>query len=91
MENHPQRCLVVFKKSPKNCRIARISACTGCPKKKVAIGPPKPHFLSENFEIFTVGTLFIADLVLFSDLKNFDFEGPKSMFEIFRNSQKTGC
>ena len=60
-------------------------------QKKVAISPPKPQFLSETFEIFIVGRLFfIADLVLFSDLKNFDFKGPKSMFEIFRNSQKTG-
>ena len=32
---------------------------TGCPQKKVAIGPPKPQFLSETFEIFTVDRLFL--------------------------------
>ena len=37
--------------------------------KKVTIGPPKPQFSSETFEIFTVRRLFIVDLVLFSDLK----------------------
>ena len=33
---------------------------TGCPQKKVAIGPPKPQFLSETFEIFTVRRLFYS-------------------------------
>ena len=32
----------------------------------------------------------MADLVLFSDLKNFDFEGPKSEVEIFKSSQERG-
>ena len=59
---------------------------TGCPKKKVPIGLPKPQFLSKTFEIFTVGRLFYSGF-----MKNFDFKGPKSMFEIFRNSQKMGC
>ena len=31
---------------------------------------------------------FIGDLVPFSDLKNFDFEGPKSELKFFKNSQK---
>ena len=43
----------------------------------MTIGSPKSQFLSETFEIFVVGRL------LFSDLKNFDFKGPKSNFEIF--------
>ena len=60
-------------------------------QKKVPIGPPKPQFLSETFEIFTIGILFHSGFSTFSDLKKFDFKGPKSMFEIFRNSQKTGC
>ena len=51
--------------------------------KKVAIGPLKPQFMSETFELFVVGRLFIADLVFFLDLKIFDFKGPKSKFEIF--------
>ena len=29
--------------------------------------------------------------MLYADSENLDFKGPKSMFEIFRNSQKTGC
>ena len=53
---------------------------------RVTIGPPKPQFLSETFEIFVVGILFIAYLVLLSDLKIFDFKGPKSKFEVFKNS-----
>ena len=53
----------------------------------MTIGSPKPQFLSETFEIFTVGRLFLADLELLSDLKKIDFKGPKSMFEILRNSQ----
>ena len=28
-------------------------------RKKVVIGPPKPEFLSETFENFTVGRLFL--------------------------------
>ena len=32
---------------------------TGCPKKKVAIGLPKPQFLSETFEILVLGGLFL--------------------------------
>ena len=59
--------------------------------KKVAIGPPKPQFLSETFEIITVGRLFYSGFSIFSDLKNFDFKGHKLMFEIFRISQKKGC
>ena len=54
--------------------------------KKLTIGSPNPQFLSETFEIFVVGRLFIADLGFFSDLKNIHFKGPKSKFEIFKNS-----
>ena len=56
--------------------------------KKVTVGPPLPQFLSETFEILVVGRLFIANLVLLSDLKNFDFKGPKSMYEIFQKKPK---
>ena len=62
---------------------------TGCPKKKVTIGPPKPRFLSETFKIFVVGRLFYSGFSAFSDLKNFDFKGPKSKFEIFKNMNET--
>ena len=48
--------------------------------KKVTIGPTKPQFLSETFEIFVVGRLFYSGLSAVSDLKNFDFKGPKSKF-----------
>ena len=57
--------------------------------KKVAIGPPKPQFFNETFKIFVVGRLFHSGFSAFSDLKIFNFTGPKSKFEIFKNSQKT--
>ena len=48
----------------KSCIFHSHITIQGVPKK-VAIGPPKPQFLSETFEIFVVGRLFIADLVFF--------------------------
>ena len=63
--------------------MAHLWTFTGCPKKKVTIGPPKPQFFSETVEIFVVGRLFIADFVLFSDLKNFDFQAISAIFENF--------
>ena len=44
---------------------------TGCPKKKVAIGPPKPQFLSETFEIFTVGRPLYSGLSTIFRFKTF--------------------
>ena len=44
---------------------------TGCPKKKVPIGPPKPQFLSETFEIFTVGRNFYSGFSTFFRVEKF--------------------
>ena len=40
-------------------------------KKKVTIGPAKPPFLSETFEIFTVGRLFYSGFSFFLRFENF--------------------
>ena len=39
--------------------------------KKVTIGPPKPQFLSETFEIFTVGRLFYSGFSTFFRFEKF--------------------
>ena len=41
--------------------------------KRVTICPPKPQFLRETFEIFTVGRLLYSGFSIFSDLKKFGF------------------
>ena len=43
---------------------------TGCPKK-ISIGPPKPQFLSETFEIFTVGRLLHSKFSTFFRFEKF--------------------
>ena len=40
-------------------------------QKKVGIGPPKPQFLSETFEIFTVGRLFYSGFSTFFRFEKF--------------------
>ena len=61
---------------------------TGCPKKGNDWSV-KTTFFEQTFEIFFVGRLFHSSFRAFSDLKNFEFKGPKSKFEILKNSQKT--
>ena len=70
-------------------RDLKFGTHTGC-LKKVTIGLPKPQFFNETFEIFVVGRLFHSGFSAFSDLKIFNFTGPKSKFENFKNSQKIG-
>ena len=44
-------------------------------QKKVPIGSPKPQFLSETFEIFTVGRLFYSKFIIFFRLEKNWFKG----------------
>ena len=56
-------------------------------KKKATIGPPKPQFLGETFEILVVGRISHSRFSAILDFKKVDFKGPKSEVEIFKNSQ----
>ena len=51
----------------------RFFGIQGVPKKNISIGPSKPQFLRETFEVFVVGRLFFAYLVPFFRFEKFLF------------------
>ena len=59
--------------NPNNHKILNMVATIQGVPKKVAIGPPKPQFLSETFEIFTVGRLCYSGFNTFFRFEKFLF------------------
>ena len=60
-------------------------------QKKVAIGPPKPQFLSETFEIFVVGRFFHRGFSAFFKFeKNLILRGPKRSSKFSKIAKKQG-